>query len=338
MLRNILFIGLLFILTTTLYGFEDLFYKRVLDLEGNWKFSIGDNLKWAEPNYNDQYWEEIYVPSAWEDEGFSGFDGYAWYRKTLPGEQLRNKENLYLMLGYIDDVDEVFFNGVRIGFSGSFPPKAVTAYNAKRIYHIPADIINYEGPNTISVRVFDFTLGGGIVSGDVGIYTLFYNAADLLVLDGLWKFREGDASEFIKPSYDDSNWNDFIIPGLWKIKDHYVHDDGSGVAWFRRKFELTPALAEAGDLALYLGKIDDFDEVFINGYFIGETNDDKRIGRSKSWLVKRVYTIPEKYLNKKGPNTISVRVYDLGGDSGIYSGPVAIMKQEDVTRFVRYHD
>ena len=42
---------------------------HVIDLEGNWKFSIGDDSAWASPDYNDQDWEEIKVPSSWENEG-----------------------------------------------------------------------------------------------------------------------------------------------------------------------------------------------------------------------------------------------------------------------------
>jgi sialate O-acetylesterase len=334
-----------FLLTCLLYlglyqeafSVEPFYYKQVLNLRGNWKFSIGDYLRWSDPEYNDQTWEEIYVPSRWENEGFSGFDGYAWYRKTIPGNKFRFHENLYLNLGYIDDVDEVYFNGERIGFTGSFPPDFITAYNARRVYFIPPELINYEGSNTIAVRVFDFKLEGGIVSGDIGIYSLRFQPENLLVLDGIWKFLEGDSPNFIKPNHNDENWSAFHVPGIWKIKDHFVHDDGSSVAWLRREFELPKELSGM-DLTIHLGKIDDFDEVFINGYFVGATNDGKRIGKSKSWLVRRVYEIPKEYLNPNERNVIAIRVFDLGGDSGIYPGPVAIMKPEEVTRFIRYHD
>src|SRR5688572_26232594 len=98
-------------------------WRMILDLEGRWKFTIGDNRKWASPNYPDNDWESIDVPSTWEDEGFNGYNGYAWYRTSFDGADLKSKGGIpfNLFMGYIDDVDEVFLNGHKIGASGSFP-------------------------------------------------------------------------------------------------------------------------------------------------------------------------------------------------------------------------
>ena len=82
-------------------------WKRILDLRGHWKFEIGDNMEWAKPDYNDKDWESIFVPNEWEDEGFPGYDGFAWYRITFSAEDLMGHDILYLRLGYIDDCDEV---------------------------------------------------------------------------------------------------------------------------------------------------------------------------------------------------------------------------------------
>ena len=98
-------------------------WRQVLDLRGQWLFSIGDNMKWSQPAYNDREWETIRVPAKWEDEGFSGYNGFAWYRKTFDGTRLQDKSLSYsLFLGYVDDVDEVYVNGHKIGASGKFPP------------------------------------------------------------------------------------------------------------------------------------------------------------------------------------------------------------------------
>src|SRR5690606_33114607 len=61
-------------------------WQKVINFDGTWKFSIGDDKTWASENYNDENWETIKVPSSWENEGFHGYDGYAWYRKhfSLP--------------------------------------------------------------------------------------------------------------------------------------------------------------------------------------------------------------------------------------------------------------
>ena len=144
--------------------------EKILDLEGAWKFEIGDNLAWAHPDFNDQAWEEIEVPGSWENEGFPGYDGYAWYRTQfiIPAEETGN--DLYLRLGYIDDVDEVFLNGRLVGSSGGFPPQYQTAYNIFRNYLIPAVLLSFGTENVLAVRVFDEHLEGGIVKGPVGFY------------------------------------------------------------------------------------------------------------------------------------------------------------------------
>jgi len=62
----------------------------------------------------------------------------------------------------------VFFNGVKIGFSGGFPPNYYTAWNAEREYRIPNELLNYNGDNVIAVRIYDKGGEGGIYSGEVG--------------------------------------------------------------------------------------------------------------------------------------------------------------------------
>ena len=81
--------------------------ERRVNLAGDWHFTLGDNKKFAKPEFDDTDWEEIYVPSEWQREGFRNYHGYAWYRKKVTIE-VESKDALYLELGKIDDVDEVF--------------------------------------------------------------------------------------------------------------------------------------------------------------------------------------------------------------------------------------
>ena len=65
-------------------------------------------------------------------------------------------------MGKIDDADETFFNGVKVGGLGHFPPNYVSAWDISRHYKVPHDIIHYGGKNSIAVRVFDGVGQGGI--------------------------------------------------------------------------------------------------------------------------------------------------------------------------------
>ena len=99
---------------------------------------------------------------------------------------------LYLNMGYIDDVDEVYFNGHKIGSTGSFPPDYNTAFDAERIYYLPEDYINFGAANLIAVKVYDSEQQGGIVSGDIGLYGGKPSASFVLNLQTTWKFKTGD--------------------------------------------------------------------------------------------------------------------------------------------------
>ncbi|HEX9250992.1 MAG TPA: hypothetical protein VF870_02065, partial [Ignavibacteriaceae bacterium] len=96
--------------------------KLVLDLSGRWKFSLGDDQRWKDVRYDDRNWEKIYAPSSWENQGFHGYDGYAWYRNSFKLTSDLKTKDFYLVLGFVDDVDQTFINGNLIGVSGGFPP------------------------------------------------------------------------------------------------------------------------------------------------------------------------------------------------------------------------
>jgi beta-galactosidase/beta-glucuronidase len=306
---------------------------RVIDLERQWRFSIGDNKKWADPAYQDGSWENIDVPGNWEDEGFNGYDGYAWYRISFDGAELKNRNGVYsLFLGYIDDVDEVYLNGKKIGSTGSFPPHFQTAYNAKRNYFIPNEFVRFQGKNVIAVRVFDSEIEGGIVSGDVGIFTSKDDEALALNLRGQWDFALGLRGYRTKnfsptPSRtppENLNWEKVTLPSQWE-NHGYPHYDGS--AWYRKQFTL-PKELQGEDLVLLLGKIDDYDQTYLNGKLVGATNRHDQL---------RIYHVNAEVVSA-GVNLLLIYVEDTGGAGGLWEGPVGIMKQSQFTRFIRYRD
>jgi len=85
--------------------------ERKVNLRGTWKFSLGDNMNFAKPNYDDSKWEDMYVPAPWQEEGFREYRGFAWYRFKFE-ITFKADEPLFIELGRIDDVDEVYINGI----------------------------------------------------------------------------------------------------------------------------------------------------------------------------------------------------------------------------------
>jgi len=303
--------------------------ERKVNLRGNWKFILGDNMNFAKPGTNDKDWEEIYVPAAWNSEGFSRYSGYAWYRTSFQID-FDAKEALYLELGRIDDSDEVYINGKLIGATGGMPPNYFTAYNVNRIYSIPADFLYKDKANVIAVRVFDEGGEGGILGKNVGIYSYSDFNAFGFQLMGNWKFMLSDNMEWSKKDFDDTSWDNIVVPAPWEGQGFNDYD---GFAWYRKTFSL-PANFGTNEMVILVGRIDDLDQVFINGKLVGETgNINGRWARDNEHERPRTYFIPDGLLKPGASNTVAVRVYDQVGVGGIYEGPVTIIPRSKYKEF-----
>lgn len=103
--------------------------------------------------------------------------------------------------------------------------------------------------------------------------------------------KKGD--KYYSPAYDDSDWNQYVIP--FKFNEIDFHHNGT--VWFRKTVELN-AEETAKDVRLWLGRIVDADKVYVNGKMIGATTYK---------YPPRKYKIPASILNE-GKNLIAVRV------------------------------
>ncbi len=135
------------------------------------RFSTGDNPSWREPDFDDRDWKVIDTTHHYETQGFAGYDGYSWYRihVVIPSAWKSGSdwpEGLRLFLSAIDDADETYLNGVRIGRTGRMPddPGGYDGrWHAERDYLIHArdDLVRWDRDNVIAVRVYDGVGGGG---------------------------------------------------------------------------------------------------------------------------------------------------------------------------------
>jgi len=159
-----------------IYVAEDIFMPE-LDLSGTWKFQQGDNERYSDPEYSDSDWQNVPVPALWSYYGLKDYDGFAWYRKSFYLNQHEEGKQLILLLGKIDDMDEVYINGQFIGKTGKFydNPEHIHIGNndwlTLRAYTIPKNILKINKENLVSVRVYDGRIYGGIYEGPIGITT-----------------------------------------------------------------------------------------------------------------------------------------------------------------------
>ncbi len=314
---------------------EDL--RKIMSLSGYWKFSIGDDSRWSNPTYDDSGWDQITVPGQWENQGYNDYNGYAWYRKSFRIREIPSNTTIYMLLGRIDDVDIVYLNGREIGRSGKFPPDFKTAYDRDRRYIVPADLLKENEENVISVKVYDSYLSGGITDGPTGIYIDEDNELLDLNLSGRWKFHTGNDKTWKSAEFNDEDWKTINVPSVWENEGY---EDYDGYAWYRLEFKI-PQNFPAGELYLSLGKIDDLDDVYLNGEYVGNVYDLKRstFSRGSGWEynARRIYKIKEGLLKRNGVNTIAVRVYDGQGLGGIYEGPIGIMSAENSRKYKNKH-
>jgi hypothetical protein len=131
------------------------------DLNGPWKFHTGDNMAWAQPDFDDSGWGSMdltppkgsrgYAP-GWTSMGYPGYSGYAWYRLRV--DVAGTGEPLALQMPHdADDAYQVFVNGKLIGEFGAFGKGHVTAYNSQpRGFPLPKSIRG--GVITIAIRMW----------------------------------------------------------------------------------------------------------------------------------------------------------------------------------------
>ena len=120
---------------------------------------------WASCSCDLNGWKTTVIPAfAWDKIGAF------WFRRTieLPAEWAG--KDLQINLGGIDDLDETFFNGEKVGETKITEE---SYWNKKRIYTIPGKLVK-AGKNTIAIRMLN-------VYGDGGFCD---SASSLFISDG----------------------------------------------------------------------------------------------------------------------------------------------------------
>lgn len=133
---------------------------------------------WAASNLKSEDWKIIEAPGKWENQGFEGFDGVAWYRKEIRLTQSEANSATTISLSKIDDSDITYINGQEIG--------TTSVWDTDRVYEIPKGVLKV-GKNQIAIRVEDTGAGGGIHGEPKDMF--IQTAKKRIPLDGEWKFK-----------------------------------------------------------------------------------------------------------------------------------------------------
>lgn len=116
---------------------------------------------------------------------------------------------------------------------------------------------------------------------------------------------QGLINKWYSSQYNADLWSTMPIP---QYMEKTLGDNFDGIVWFRNNINIPENWVGNGNVSLELGPIDDEDICYFNGV---------EIGRTSGFNVNRHYIIPKKLI-KTGDNNLTIRVYDSGGEGGIY--------------------
>ena len=134
-------------------------------------------------DFDDSNWKIMKLPTYWEATSVGEFDGAVWFRKRVEIPREWIDSTLVIELGPIDDMDETWVNGVKVGglIGEGF-------WETPRIYEVPKGVVT-DSNLTIAVRVID-TGGGGGIWGN-GVRMQIHPKSDTvntIPLSGEWKY------------------------------------------------------------------------------------------------------------------------------------------------------
>ena len=109
-------------------------------------------------------------------------------------------------------------------------------------------------------------------------------------------------AKWFEGSYTPKGWRNINVPGYWEDQGL---KDLNGVVWYRREIDI-PTSMTGKPAKVFLGRIVDADELYING---------KQVGRTTYMYPQRRYPVPADVL-KAGKNVFVVRVTNNGGKGG----------------------
>ncbi len=141
---------------------------------------------WSEAQLDESEWKTMAIPQTLKSGGLE-INGAVWFRKTIDVPERWAGKSLVLSLDVIDDFDQTFFNGVKVGSTGLETP---SFWSLPRRYTLPGDLVK-AGKNVIAVRVFDhWGLEGGMLGNAQKMFVALQDdEGQRIELAGEWVYR-----------------------------------------------------------------------------------------------------------------------------------------------------
>ncbi len=142
--------------------------QPALSLEGGWLVASGDDPSWADPSLETgPTWRHVVLPSRHSQ---SRYPAVIWYRKAFKLPETLAAHDLGLLLGLVENCDQVYLNGGWIGGEGSFTDAYILPFRSGRLYRLPDRLLRRNGAdNVLAVRLKLYAPVGGISRGPLRI-------------------------------------------------------------------------------------------------------------------------------------------------------------------------
>ena len=342
------------------------FLRRAADMDPvakvptKWEFHLDADRKpmerpsrfheYAPADFDDSEWANIEIGRPWSEQGYTDYEGGAWYRTKLTVEaDLVRPVHMYIE-GTFRTI-EVYVNGHATAFRGS------TNIMEQPIIVNIGPIAVRDGENTVAlyvyggtdvtsidrINVYQPTFSWASPSLEKGVdqqYSSYANSPEVVPysykkvakVPTQWKFRLDERlderrlnplldREYASPGFDDSEWADISIGQAWEAQGYAGYNGG---AWYRTQIKVDAK--EGQPVHLAFGGVDQQATVYVNGHWVGEHN---------KWSRPFILDISDQVM-RDGENTVALYVFDGEGMGGIY-GTVKVIqptKEENLDRYL----
>ncbi len=344
-------------------------YEEVAEVPMQWKFRLDESKSpqrhrsYATSDFDDSDWATINIGQAYEDQGYTGYDGWAWYRATftVAADSVRSVLMAFGGLGAKDAF--VYVNGHLVG-------QHYDQWDRPFILDISDHVVR-DGENTVALYLYDDNGMGGVY----GLINVHQPTDEIKTDDfatnrgGRLEMVEGNGWPVFKDHFTSGKrYSRYAhrppripytykkvaeVPVQWKFSpyeegnldaslSHTDLDDSNWAeidigqawedqgysgydegAWYRARIEVN---AEEGrPVHLAFGGVDNNAYVYVNGSFVGEHH---------GWNTPFILDISEA-VKYKGQNVVAVRVYDGMEMGGIY-GTIEVIQPTGNENLDRY--
>ncbi|WP_426270153.1 glycoside hydrolase family 2 [Dyella kyungheensis] len=151
-----------------------------------WRFRVGDDDRWASPDFDDGEWETVDLTPApgahdgdvglpgyvtgWSQRGHAGYTGYAWYRTRVTVHSDGGRALALAGPTLVDSTYQLYVNGKMLGGPGGFSRSPPTVFAVRpSVFPLPSSPSTDTQTYVIAFRVWLDPLEAGGESGGMHI-------------------------------------------------------------------------------------------------------------------------------------------------------------------------